>query len=377
MNTNITNFDFQNIQIDKFEYSGSVEKWILTVYDKKFVISNDIRELINKLKNSDSFKEELEDLSQQELNILNKILSFDSKRESCKSGLWYKFKILSSRQLKYFKFLSIFHTKKIYIAFGGICILINFILFLLNEKTLYSYNKFHINYHLISTLILFGILGVWGIVFHELGHVSASLKYNIIPTSMGIGMYFMYPVAYVDVTDTWKLPRKARIAIDFGGIYFQFIYATILLIVGNISKNYMYLYLYLLFMFSILTNLNPFLKYDGYWLLSDFFGIYNLNNKMSKFTSCIFKYMVGRKESYVKLKNVWNKKIIFSLFFYSIITFIFYIYLIVTIITMLYHDIRSIFYQFSFLNLFFILLFSFFAFKSIKALVRMLAVSIK
>ena len=38
---------------------------------------------------------------------------------------------------------------------------------------------------------------------------------------MGAGIYMVWPAFYTDVTDAYRLPRRARLRTDLGGIYFN------------------------------------------------------------------------------------------------------------------------------------------------------------
>jgi putative peptide zinc metalloprotease protein len=117
-------------------------------------------------------------------------------------------------------------------------------------------------------------------VVHELGHLSACHRYGARYGHLGGGVYLLRPVAYVDVTDTWRLPRWERVMVDMGGIYFQ--------IVFNIVLYGLYLWLrtpVLLVSVVVISamfafNLNPMFKYDGYWALSDAIGVPNLHKRV-------------------------------------------------------------------------------------------------
>jgi len=131
-------------------------------------------------------------------------------------------------------------------------------------------------YGSLTILLLTGLSAV----FHELGHLSACHRYGVQYGKLGVGIYIISPVAYVDVTDSWRLPRWQRVVVDIGGIYFQLIFNVVLY--G--------LYLYLgepVLLFSIVAidamlipNLNPMFKFDGYWALSDAIGVPNLHKRV-------------------------------------------------------------------------------------------------
>ena len=42
-----------------------------------------------------------------------------------------------------------------------------------------------------------------------------------------MGIYIVWPAFYTDVTDAYRLPRRARLRIDLGGIYFNAVVAVV------------------------------------------------------------------------------------------------------------------------------------------------------
>lgn len=111
---------------------------------------------------------------------------------------------------------------------------------------------------------------------HEFGHSSALSFYGKKPKNIGFGFYLLSPVLFADVTNAWKLNNKQRMVVDLGGMYFQFIFMGILVIAFLLTKNNNFLLVSLLSLISILYNLNPFVKTDGYWFVSDLLNMYNL-----------------------------------------------------------------------------------------------------
>lgn len=142
--------------------------------------------------------------------------------------------------------------------------------------------------HVWMMYLCFFVIGV----FHELGHSSASKYYGAKPSSISMGIFLIFPVFYTDVTKTWGLDRNKRITTSLGGIYFQMIIHLMLLgsLFLNIEKpikEYIY-YILLQNIGLMIFNINPFFKTDGYWVVSDLFGIRNLNTKSKE----IIKYLL-------------------------------------------------------------------------------------
>lgn len=115
--------------------------------------------------------------------------------------------------------------------------------------------------------------------FHEIGHASACCYFGEKAQSIGLGLYLNFPVFYTDVSGIWKLPRKKRMVVNFAGIYFQMIFLlpwfVFYFATGNGIAKFMIYMTNLNFVFT----LNPFFKFDGYWIMSDLTGIPNLRDK--------------------------------------------------------------------------------------------------
>lgn len=129
---------------------------------------------------------------------------------------------------------------------------------------------------LLSLLVL-GSVGV-----HELGHLAACRRWGCAHGPLGIGLYFLSPVFYVDTSASWRLSRWQRAVIDVGGFYFQLACSVPLFLGYAASGNPTFLWALVLIDLMILTNLNPLAKFDGYWLLSDLLAMPNLHKRMGE-----------------------------------------------------------------------------------------------
>jgi len=129
------------------------------------------------------------------------------------------------------------------------------------------------------------LLTLFGVAAHELGHLSACHRFGAPYGGIGFGLYWCLPVFYAEVHGAWLLTRTERSAVDIAGIYFQSLYllgvATLYFVAppGAPLASTLLLALWGSH-FLMLNTLNPVLKYDGYWLLSDLSGSYNLHRRM-------------------------------------------------------------------------------------------------
>ncbi|MCB0111488.1 MAG: hypothetical protein KDE53_36450, partial [Caldilineaceae bacterium] len=126
---------------------------------------------------------------------------------------------------------------------------------------------------LLTACLLFSIL------LHEIGHVAACQRWHCPHGPLGFGLYFSMPVFYVDVTQAWRLNRRQRAAVDIGGVYLQMLCVPLALLLYWWTGNATYLMVIITIDMLVLYNFEPFMKLDGYWLLSDLTGVPNLHSR--------------------------------------------------------------------------------------------------
>jgi len=172
------------------------------------------------------------------------------------------------------------------------------------------------NITLSNWVIYFLISG--GILFlHEFGHAAACKKLGAKPGNIGFGFYLLSPVMFADVSDIWKLKSKQRNYVNFAGLYIEIIVAFVLSITYIFFiKDLSILIICATILFSFIVNLNPFLRYDGYWIMSDSINTPNLRKvsmeKLKLYTNSLLK----------KRKLLFTKKDFF-LMIYAFISVVF------------------------------------------------------
>lgn len=124
-------------------------------------------------------------------------------------------------------------------------------------------------------IVMVGLMGF----FHELGHAAALNYFGFKQTSIGWGLYLSFTVFYTDLSDAWRLNRKERAIVDLGGIYFHCVALTFLLGLALCLKTPVLVYCFFVIDLQIAGSLNPFLRMDGYWLVSDILGIVDLRRE--------------------------------------------------------------------------------------------------
>lgn len=131
----------------------------------------------------------------------------------------------------------------------------------------------------ISEQIIFYLSLFLILVFHEIGHVAAGFRYGITSKDIGFGFYLILPVFYTNLTEIWKIRQKERNIVNLSGIYYQLFIGVGLFAVGYFCDSNLVLNIAHSNFFIVVINLNPLLKFDGYWVLADFIDEPNLMRK--------------------------------------------------------------------------------------------------
>src|SRR4051794_21790464 len=128
---------------------------------------------------------------------------------------------------------------------------------------------------LYSPALLMMMLGlvVLSAAFHECGHATACAYGGARPGVMGAGLYIVWPAFYTDVTDAYRLGKGGRLRTDLGGVYFNVVFMLAVLAVYG-ATGYEPLLLIIPFMhLEILHQFLPFIRLDGYYIISDLTGV--------------------------------------------------------------------------------------------------------
>lgn len=174
------------------------------------------------------------------------------------------------------------------------------------------------------------LITILAALLHEFGHASALARHRCNKLAIGLGLYLRFPVLYTDVSEAWQLPPLERALVDVGGLYFQNLAVIVLTCLFYWHPSVTYLYAIVLIDMSMSLSLNPFLRMDGYWLVADLFGIYNLREQsiaVLKYIPQLFKPRSSARPQFFEMK----KSSFIALCFYSVFSFTFFTYLIIVV----------------------------------------------
>jgi CRP-like cAMP-binding protein/Zn-dependent protease len=126
-------------------------------------------------------------------------------------------------------------------------------------------------------LALLALLNYFSISVHELSHALTCKHYGARVNSAGVMLYYGLPAYFIDTTDVWTRPSRARIATSWAGPYSGLILAGLAAIVvqaapGSAGAPILHR-LSFLWTLTLLFNLIPLLELDGYFILVDWLEI--------------------------------------------------------------------------------------------------------
>ena len=127
-------------------------------------------------------------------------------------------------------------------------------------------------------------------VIHEFGHAFACKHFGGHVPEMGVYMIaFTRPAHYVNATAAWGFPNKGhRLVVSLAGVYVEIAIAAMAVFVWaatgpSLLNSIAYNVMFLASAVTLLFNINPLMRYDGYYVASDLLEIPNLRQRSSKY----------------------------------------------------------------------------------------------
>lgn len=132
---------------------------------------------------------------------------------------------------------------------------------------------------MLATMIGFFI----SLILHELAHALTCKHFGRKVRAMGLILYYGCPTFFTDVSDSWMLPRNKRIAVAAAGVAANALAGAVcgvlVYFTGSDLLHRFFLVGAAVNFMALLFNLIPFLKLDGYYILSDYLDRPNLREE--------------------------------------------------------------------------------------------------
>jgi putative peptide zinc metalloprotease protein len=120
---------------------------------------------------------------------------------------------------------------------------------------------------------------------HEVAHAAAAHRHGAEVREMGIAFMLFVPCLYTETSEAWALPRRAqRLEIGVAGVLFEILIGALAAHVWYFTapgfwNSLAFSLLAVSWIQSLLLNANPLMRFDGYFVLSEWKGIPNLAQK--------------------------------------------------------------------------------------------------
>ena len=145
-----------------------------------------------------------------------------------------------------------------------------------------NFTKTFLYFFSLKGLMIYFITLVFVKCLHELGHAYIAKYHGCRVSAIGIAFLVFFPFLYTDTTDAWRLRNhKDRLLINFAGILTELHLALIATFVWGVLpegglKSAAFFIATTSWISSIAINVSPFMRFDGYYVFSDWLKAENL-----------------------------------------------------------------------------------------------------
>jgi putative peptide zinc metalloprotease protein len=163
------------------------------------------------------------------------------------------------------------------------------------------------------------------IVLHENGHGLTCKRYGGEVHEIGFMLIYFMPAFYANVTDTWTFESKAaKLWVTFAGAFVELIICSIASFVwyfstpGYLTHDFAFLFMITAGLSSILINMNPLIRLDGYFALVDYLEIPKLGDDSVKYLGLLVRKYIFRSSVQLPTYDTRLKAILLT---YGVLSF--------------------------------------------------------
>jgi putative peptide zinc metalloprotease protein len=198
----------------------------------------------------------------------------------------------------------------------------------------------------LQNLLMLGLVIVGTKIIHELAHGLSFKRYGGECHEIGVMWLMLVPTLYCSTTDSWLLKSKwQRAAIAAAGMYVEAQLTTLATLLWWYSQpgtfqDFCFGLMTICSVSTVLLNGNPFLKFDGYYILSDLLEIPNLRERSAMIMRDYFlRYGMGIDQDSEPLATAQTKRVLVA---YGVGAKIFRAVIITTILLLMVHRLRPL-----------------------------------
>lgn len=176
---------------------------------------------------------------------------------------------------------------------------------------------------------------------HELGHAYIAKKYGCRVGSIGVAIMLLFPVLYTDTSDAWRLrSSRDRLRIVIAGIGTEMHLAMLATFLWSFLpdgplRSVAFFVATTSWVTSLLVNLSPFMRFDGYFAFSDFLRAENLQPRSFALARWHMREsLFGLGEDPPEVLPAWRMKLFIG---YAYATWLYRLVLFLGIAVLVYH----------------------------------------
>jgi putative peptide zinc metalloprotease protein len=136
-----------------------------------------------------------------------------------------------------------------------------------------------------SAFLYYAVAVSFSKVVHELAHAYAARRYGVRVPTLGVAFLILWPFLYTDTSETWKLAdRRKQMVVACAGMSAELmlaVFSTLLWVLSpeGAAKNVFFVLASTTWVMTLAINLSPFMRFDGYFVLSDMLDFPNLHER--------------------------------------------------------------------------------------------------
>jgi putative peptide zinc metalloprotease protein len=184
-----------------------------------------------------------------------------------------------------------------------------------------------------SGLLAYGVALICVKLLHELGHAFTAKRFGCRVPAMGVAFLVLWPMAYTDTNETWRLTNRwQRLQVASAGILTElYIAAWSTLAWALLPDGELRAAAFVLattsWVATLAINASPFLRFDGYFMLSDWLDMPNLHERSFalarwKLREWLFGLGEERPEYFSNRREAWLIAFAWATWIYRLIVFL-------------------------------------------------------
>ncbi|TBV11100.1 HlyD family efflux transporter periplasmic adaptor subunit [Stutzerimonas kirkiae] len=178
-------------------------------------------------------------------------------------------------------------------------------------------------------------------ILHEFGHAYTCKRYGCRVPTMGVAFLVLWPVLYTDASGAWRLPRRRqRLAIGAAGMGVELCLAAWATLAWSFLPDGMlrsaaFMLASTTWILTLAVNLNPLMRFDGYFLFSDLLDVPNLQERAFELARWrLRETLFGFGDEPPEYFDPWLRR---TLLGYAFATWIYRFFLFLGIALLVYH----------------------------------------